>query len=286
MNLLPTANKNGGSKMVLLAPSAAGVGERLAHVETNSAQHEKLLGEMQRLRGEVYLEDGAITRAQLTSDGRHKVAIDDRSWHVLTLDDNGRVSGCSRYTMHPGGARFGQLELFKSAMASCSKFGKLLRTAVESEMALARSSRLAYVELGGWALSPALRCTTEALKVALATYSLGGLLGGCIGVSTVTVRNHSSSILRRIGGGSLRVGDQVLPRYYDPNYDCDMEILRFDSRSPNAKFQHWIESIREMMVDMPVICATGDSRKINEAVSMLPMVYNPAMLPQALPLSA
>jgi hypothetical protein len=44
-----------------------------------------------------------------------------------------------------------------------------------------------------------------------------------------------------------------VPSYYDPAYDCEMELLRFDSRRPNPKYAGVIERLRETMADICVI---------------------------------
>jgi len=87
----------------------------------------------------------------------------------------------------------------------------------------------------------------------LATYSLSQLLGDALVFSTATMRNGSASMLRRIGGTSLRAEDIDLPNYYDPHYRCEMQVLRFDSRCPNAKYQTWVHQLRADLLAAPVI---------------------------------
>ncbi len=209
---------------------------------------------MQKMRGGIYLRDGAIQTRDLSRDGRHCQAADADSWHLLTLDRDGRVSASVRYHEHPNTVPFDALGLRHSALAKSFDWASRLRTAVELELAAARAQSLSYVEVGGWALADERRCTTEALRTALATYALAQLLGGCLGVTTATVRNRSSSILRRIGGRPLEAGGSELPRYYDPQYECEMEILRFTSYAMNPKYQTWIDEIRSSLLTVPVLC--------------------------------
>lgn len=282
MNLKSTTMQASGRQMVLLAPSLASAPEAFGAADVDPNRHAQLLAEMQRLRGAVYLQDGAIGEEELSSDGRHMLAVDDRSWHVLTLNKHGEVSGCSRYLAHSNRITYWQLELVKCALARSTEWGRMLQAGVESEIALARQSQMSYVEVGGWALSEELRCTTEALRIALATYSLASILGGCIGISTVTVRNCSSSILKRIGGSSLSLGSETLPRYFDPQYNCEMDILRFDSRAPKDRFREWIESIKNTMLDVPVVCAStgwpGVATRITPAA--FDRGHEPVLLPK------
>jgi len=52
-----------------------------------------------------------------------------------------------------------------------------------------------------------------------------------------------------------------LPPYYDPQYSCEMEMLRFESCSPNPKYEGWIEEIRAHLLTAPVILRRGRSIK-------------------------
>src|ERR1022692_3165592 len=144
-----------------------------------------------------------------------------------------------------------------SALATSKTWGGAFRRAVEAELHQARSRNVSYVEVGGWAISSERRCTTEAARTALATYSLARVLGGCIGITTATVRHSSSSLLRRLGGSSLRTEAGELPPYYDPQYTCEMEVLRFDSESPAAKYFTLVDRLRSDILSVPVVCRTS-----------------------------
>lgn len=218
--------------------------------------HEELMGRMQRFRGSVYLQDGAIGPRQLSRDGHHRVGIDANSWHLLALDGSGSICGCVRYYSHESDACFQELWVRHAALANSEVWGGPFRKAVEAELQRARRRNVSYVEVGGWAISSERRCTIEAARTALATYSLARVLGGCIGITTATVRHSSSSLLRRIGGSSLRTEAGELPPYYDPQYACDMEVLRFDSESPAPKYFTLVDRLRADILDVPVICRT------------------------------
>lgn len=254
MRLTPGMVDCSNRRLLLLAPSEQHVQGIFTEVEANNAQHAKLTTALQKFRGKIYLKDGALEADQLSSDGRHKLEIDDRSWHLVSVDKNGEVCGCSRYLPHQSTISFRNLEVRNSALAQCNTWGGYLRSAVRKEIEIAHERAFTYAEVGGWALSESLRYTTEALRIALGTYSLAQLLGGCIGITTATVRNASSSILRRIGGHSLKLHDVELPLYYDPQYKCQMEILRFDSSRPNPRYQYWVDEIRSYLKSVPVIC--------------------------------
>ena len=238
-------------RLVLLAPDSSVVEEfRNANIDTR--RHGQLVREMQALRGSVYLHDGAIRRDQLSADGLHETAEDERSWHLLTVDKDQRVTGCAWYLEHDGSVSVEHLRVRHTPLAR-SGWRQNLWRGVEAELRRARHAGLRYVEVGGWAVAPESRCTSEGLVLALAGYSLGRIRGGCLGITTATVRHCSSSILRRLGGAPLASGESVVPRYFDPRYDCEMEILRFDSRYPGRKYSGLISLLQEKMRDIHVI---------------------------------
>lgn len=244
-------------RLVLLAPSKSSVPRAFTRAGVEEGNYCKILSAVQRLRGTVYVEDGAIKPHQLTHDDRYAVPADERSWHLVTLDEHGNVTGCARYCLHSSRVTYSELGVSDSALAASPQWGHLFRSAICNELALARASRVGFAELGGWALHSEYRCTTEALRIALGTYSLASLLGEAVGVSTATVRNCSASILQRLGGHRLEVAGVTLPAYNDPQYNCDMEILRFDSKRPAERFARWIAGIRDQMLDVPVICGSS-----------------------------
>ena len=268
MRLIPGSDARLRRRFVLLAPDRCHT-IPFSEKAVDASLHQKLLADAQKLRGRVYLEDGAIETTQLSADGRHVQAADQLSWHLLTLDERGKVAACTRYLPHSNGVSFDDLTVSRSAVAQSESWGRAFRIAVEAELSLARNRRCSYVEMGGWVISEALRCTTEAVRMVLAAYSLAQLFGGALGISTVTTRHGSSSILRRIGGGSLIARGAELPPYFDPYYKCEMEMLRFDSERPNPRYRSWIEDCRSHLETVPVICAkSGDStlEKIRVAI--------------------
>lgn len=251
--MVPKPSEAGARSFVLLAPSERAVPARFAMVDSDSGRYQYYLDEVQRLRGRIYLEDGAIEQEQLT-ESRHQLDIDEDSWHLLIVDGEHRVLGCARYREHPNSTRFSRLGVARSALARCAEQGRRLRAAVDSEIKLARQLALPYVELGGWALDQSIRGTMDALKMAMATYALSQALGGGVGISTVTQRHSSSSILRRLGGQCLEQDGAELPPYYDPEYKCGMEVLRFYSWAPNPRFSTWVEEMKNLLRSTTVVC--------------------------------
>lgn len=184
--------------LLLLSPSHRAVPDAFTDVQSSPHLHETLLAEMQRFRGRVYLEDGAIKPWQLI-DGRHCLEIDQGSWHLLVLDADGRVCGCARYKVYPFGASYSDLAVSRSALALSKEWGHALRAAVDAELAEAERLDCPPSEWGGWALDEEVRGTAEALRIVLVAYALMEDLGGAIPFSCVTRRHGSASILRRMG---------------------------------------------------------------------------------------
>jgi hypothetical protein len=240
-------------KFVLLAPKGADTPPAFHNVHCEAGQHSEYLASMQRLRGRLYLEDGAIDPNELSSDYRHIVPADQHSWHLLAVNREGEISGFARYRPYCQTVSFNQLGVQHASLAHCDEWGHKLRAAVDSEIAAAFSRNLSYSEVGGWGLTEELRCTTAAIRIALATYALARIHGGSISIGTATLRHCSASILARIGGRPVCYKNVELPQYYDPQYKCMMRILLFDSDAPNPRYEAWIEAIREQLLEAPVI---------------------------------
>jgi len=250
-------------RFVLLAP-------RFSHATcfsdsaVNATLHQRLLVEAQKLRGRIALEESAIEPWQLSSDGRHIQSADDKSWHLLTLDEHGHVAACTRYLPHSSTVSFSELTVARSALATSDTWGSRFRPAIEADLALARKRRWSYVEMGGWVIAEKLRCTTEAVRMVLTAYGLAQLFGGALGISTVTTRRGSSSILRRIGGESVLSRGAEIPSYYEPQHKCEMEILRFDSSRPNPRYRPWVDDCRSYIKNAPVIFARAGARSLEQ----------------------
>lgn len=229
---------------------------QLLHPSVRCVQYDRYMHSMQKLRAKVYLDDGAIQTSQLTSEGRYCVPGDEESWHFLLIDDQDEVAGCVRYLLHPNTVEFSNLLLRHSALAQDPVWGAHLRAAVAADLKEARAHNLGYAELGGWALAKTYRGTTAALKILLGSYAWGRLIGGCICSCTATVRNHSVSMLKRIGGVTLKSESVALPPYEDPLYGCTMEALRFDSRSVPARYEAIVRSLQIEMQGAALFTST------------------------------
>jgi hypothetical protein len=239
-------------RLVLIAPPQASCFDRFNNVINDAARHGRFINEMQSLRGSIYLQEGSVTRSGLTADGRHQTAEDDRSWHLLMTDDDGRVRSCALFLLHENAGSIRDLRLRHCPLLEHPESRTQVTVAVESEMARARRANLRFAELGGWAISKERRGTPEALLMAVATYGLSRMLGGALGITTANVA-HSSSILRRLGGAYLEFEGQTIPSYFDPRYNTDIDLLRFDSRAPSPKYAGLIGMVMDKLANVTVV---------------------------------
>lgn len=242
---------------MLLAPCSARIPASFHRKETNRNRYWSLLDQMQRLRGQVYLQDGAIDASALT-DGRHQSEIDLLSWHLLVLNGEGAVRGGARFHEHPGLAVTSDLKAARCALAESAEWSGPVQAALETELMFSRDLDVPCVEVGGWALGEEIRGTTEALRMALAAYALWEGLGSAVCISTATRRNCSASILRRIGGRLLKHEGRELPPYFDPQYNCEMELLGFYSWAPNPRYAVWVNQMKKDLSQIPIVVAHPD----------------------------
>jgi hypothetical protein len=242
-------------RFVLLAPAEiVGPIKQFARMERDRDRYEELLDGLRLLRGRTYLQDGAIAAADLDANGRYAMPGDEECWHLLLLDEADEVIGCVRLRVHSGSAHYGDLRVQHSALAKDASLGPRVRAAIEADLALAKRHGLQYAEIGGWALAKAWRGTKAALDILAASYALGELWGGCLGVATATFRHGSASILKKMGAEQFVVDGEELPPYEDSQYGCTMELLRF-TRRPAQKFCALIDPLKKALVQSPVIGA-------------------------------
>ena len=255
---------------VMLAPQGGAIPERFRSVRDDEDQYLTLISQMQQLRGSIYERDGAISRSQLDSQGRHRLADDQDSWHLLRLREDGSVSGCARILVHPWTVSYRELRVASSALAKCGTFGRPIQSSMEAEIARARRTGKALVEPGGWALAEDLRGSSEALSIAVGALAWAQLVGGCVGFMTATVRHGSASILRRLGGSSVYVEGRPAPVYFDPAYNCEMELLKFDSNQLNPRFGGVLDRMRQLLLGTTVVATSVPAFGALGGISAMP----------------
>src|SRR5947209_15609132 len=107
----------------LLAPPQATNNSNFGRTRKSQQLHNQYLAAMQRLRGEVYLKDGAIQACELNDEGGFHMPGDERSWHLLLVDSARQVIGCARYLVHPSTVSFDRLRISHSAIAKDPVWG-------------------------------------------------------------------------------------------------------------------------------------------------------------------
>jgi hypothetical protein len=248
-------------QFAILAPQGARIPRSSSNVSRDRNQHARLLGDMQRLRGRVALHENAITASMLDSSGRHLMPGDEKGWHLLRLRRDGKVAGCARILVHPSDVKFPRLRIAASSVARCAVWAPHVRVSVESDLKHARLNGLTVIEPGGWVVDEDLRGTREAVSIALNAFAWSQILGDCIGYLTATVKHGSSTILHRLGGRHLQTEGKTIPRFFEPAWGCDMELLRFDTNSLNPRFEAILASARRRLLISPVFSADAPSRR-------------------------
>src|SRR5581483_764738 len=121
----------------LLAPPQASTGVTLGHSKIDEQLYYHYLTAMQRLRGRVYLKDGAIQPWELDDNGCFRMFSDEQSWHFLLIEGT-EVVGCARYLVHPNTVSFYQLRLSHAALTKHPLWGEKVRKAVNADLRRAR----------------------------------------------------------------------------------------------------------------------------------------------------
>ncbi len=242
------------SRLLILAPAKTG-DSVFGILDRAPEQYHSALAAIQRFRGAIYLADGAIHANDLTPDGRHWQAEDTRSWHLASADNNGDIIGSVRCRFFGETPHFEDLSVGRSELARSPVWGGKLAQSIRETYAEATDRGIYLAEVGGWAVAEQYRCRAEALRLALCTFGLGRLVGGSVGYTTATVRHCSASILRRLGGQSVWVDGTEVPRYFDARYDCDMEILRFDSDEPSERYANILDLLCADLANSKVLTA-------------------------------
>jgi hypothetical protein len=252
----------------ILAPYRSPFAGQFKEVE-DGVLHNRLLRAVQQLRGQIYLQDGAIRADDLDGEGRFRMRGDEEAWHLILSDSNHQVIGSARYLVYPNTVSFESLRISHSALARDPEWAAMFKAAVEADLRLAQERNHPYVEVGGWALAPEWRGTRAALEIAVGSFALGQLWGGAIGACSATFRHGSASILGRLGGRPLQAAGISLPCYYDPQYGCMMEVLRFDYLSPDARFEPLLRVLVEKLSASPTISSSDPAATFTRSLLAL-----------------
>ncbi len=255
--------QSGRLQFKVLAPSRNEVPRAITHNVLASELHSDLMFDLQKLRGNVYREYAGIA-ATLLPDGRHWHQLDDKSWHIVLQNSVGEIVGCARYRPI---AVFEELICAKAAVALSPETGPVFRSVFAQQVADARKKGRHYGEASAWALSESARCSTAAVNIALMSFALAEWLGGGVGLTTASTRHHASSILRRIGGVPLGGFEP----YYEPMFDCSIELLQFDINNLDSRYMAKLDEMRAELRRSAIVCpAEVSSNAIYPALPIRP----------------
>ncbi|HLJ97379.1 MAG TPA: hypothetical protein VKU02_29740 [Gemmataceae bacterium] len=243
----------GDSVLRALAPAWETVPSEFRNVRSDRELHRSMLAQIQMLRGAVYRQDGAISASDLDAQGRHCQPIDDQSWHLVLQDADRRMLACLGLTLHPVGVQYRDLALKGVVGRMAPEIAPRFTTAIEAVIEQARKESLQFVEAGGWALDQKHRRSYRAPLLACACWSTGQLIGQALAVATATKRNHSAEILRRLGGYPLGEEEPESQSFFDPYYQCEMEILGFDSRRPDPRYAETVADLTDYLAFAEVV---------------------------------
>ncbi len=260
--------QSGRFRFRILAPSRIETPKTLTHDVSSSDQHSKLMFDLQKLRGSVYREYAGIA-ATLLPDGRHWHKLDAESWHILLEDAEHGVVGCARY--RPIFA-FDDLICSKAAVALSPETGPIFRTTFEKQVTGARRLGMHYGEASAWALSEKARCSTAAVNIALMGFALAEWLGAGICITTASTRHHASLILRRLGGKPFAGFEP----YYEPMFDCFIELLQFDTASLQPRYQVKLEEMKAELRRTQILCPIESGESIKMPAGISAPTYFPA----------
>lgn len=241
-----------GLQFKILAPGLSDVPDDFANRQMEPEFHQRLLSDVQMVRG-LALKECGTAGYYLLPDGRHFQPVDANSWHILLQDETGKTLGCARYRHVSGGPE--HTSASQSSISQLNPYGAALKSGIKQLMATARERAKQFGEVGGWALRQESRGTMAAFNVALMTCALAEHLGCGVGITTATTMHHSSAILCRIGAQRLA----GVPAYYERNYGSVIEVLHFELPNSNPSYASKLDNFREEVLKTPVICARAVS---------------------------
>lgn len=210
----------------------------------NPAAYATRLADIQRFRGRIYSQDGAIPLEALDEEGRHRSESDHCYWHVTISDSAGAIYGCLRLRHVKPSIDLTELEVYRifarMEPISCRRYLDVM----EQHRHQAQAASLGFGEVGGFALTDELRQSSAALMLIISGCVIKRALGGMITVGAATVRHHSAKMLQRIGAIPFRGVDGPLAPFYDLYYRCEIQMLTFDSRKLAPEFEPLAEQLR------------------------------------------
>jgi hypothetical protein len=207
--------------------------------------YDDVIAAIQRLRGSVYVADGALPPSFIEPDGRHRSALDEISYH-LTLW-NGKVEGCLRCTLYPSDYPVEKYKVFELIRRMPIEQAALYGHSLKKYLAEWECKGFKVGETGGLAINETFRMNAVSMAIPLAGWSLARIKKRQVWIASATERNRSAEILCRLGGWRLKHDGMELPAFFDAAYGCKMEFIGFDSDTLNPKFEEAAKEMENLM---------------------------------------
>jgi hypothetical protein len=264
--MITPARTLGDYTLALLPPRSGGTPPDFETVAVDPRHYEDCIAAVQRLRGRVYVQDGAIPPSALDDDLRHRSNLDYDCWHLLMLNWEGHVAGCIRVRLYDGGVDVRHLQVWEVVRrmpdGTRERYARAIRRLRDESL----SDGLWFGEVGGWAVSEQVRTGTVGVTLAVALWPFCRLLGGVAAVATATTRHNSAKILTRLGGASITDHGEPLGPFDDPYFGCQMNLLGFDSRRLSPRYEGLAETLRPCLLRSELMTGTDSglwtSRKV------------------------
>jgi hypothetical protein len=251
----PLLHRLGDSTLGVLAPP--GFEDRnqvFAGFRRDPQQRQTRLEQIQRFRGKIYCEDGAIRPWDLDENECHRVDLDNHSWHFFILNARHEMTGCLRVAHYDGFPEVNRLKV-KETLGRLhpeisEKYRKAIGAFLHESLEKGWSS---FAEIGGWAVHKSAQ-NCKALLLICAGWALAGLFDFVV-LATAARRNNSSRILRRMGGFSLVHENTELGPVYDPYYACEIEIMGFEPTKIHPRFEDSVQVLKTHFQESMVVVA-------------------------------
>jgi hypothetical protein len=208
----------------------------------------ELRKDIQKLRGRVYIQDGAISADELDEAGRHLFCGENTRWYVAVVEMNsGTLLAANGYSAHfqPAKALHGTHVRHILERAPVEQAQALIR---EYESVVKNCLQLGhgFGEGAGWIASPGIQALNSGILAALAGPALFNCIGVRVSMCVATQRHSANAILKRIGMRPL-LGDVTSSVFDDPTYGCRMEALAFTQENLTNGFHRVVIHIGRVL---------------------------------------
>lgn len=242
------------------------------------SDYEEAIASIQRLRGSVYVSDGALSPAALSPDGRHYSELDFAAYH-LTLW-NGQLQGCLRVVFHPEDYSLEKFKVYEVLKRMPLEQSETYRMALKQFLCDWRKRGLPPGESGGWAISEAVRRNAAAIALPLSAWALSRIRQREVFLATATERHGSKDILHRLGGWKLQGDGKELPEFFDSAFGCKMNFICFDSEVLNPKFEAAVADLQEFLLGQTEVGGKV-AQPNSEPAAILPVYFKAPILPHS-----